>query len=510
MTRVQLILATASLLPFASFGCGASGGMNGPPATTGTGGTVAPGTGGTSGGGTGGTSGGGTGGISGGGTGGSPGTGGRVTDGGAADGGDLPMGNCTFTVSTNQVSAKMATVGVVEWSVAGEAPTSAKIVYQLKNAGATVLNTGGEAPVNLTRPNFHTLLLGLKQAQDYTFHIEATRGGSRCVSPDYTLPKTGTLAGAPKITANVMAAAKRARGFILAGTGISGVAAAAIIIDSDGEIVWSAPAPNSVTRVQMDYEGDNVWMMANNVQNSGGEMRYLSLDGQQGQQNIAGLTASHHDFTVMPGGKVVAMVWVSSGRDPESNLVIRTPDGKLTTAFRIGANLYASSTFHCNAIHYLPADDSFTISDRNPNLVIKVSAAGALKWQIGGSCTNAPAGNRCSPQTWKVNHGHHLLDDGTFLIFNNGTAGNSHVWEFKVNATDTTLNAMLVKDYTGTSTSMVLGDVQRLPNGNTLIMYSTSNVMVEVDPTWNVVQTLSGAGGYATFRTTMYGPPERL
>ena len=97
----------------------------------------------------------------------------------------------SFAVSKNAVSATMATVGVVEWSLAGAQPSSAKIVYRLEAAAASVSNRGGEAPVDLGKPNHRTLLLGLKQSRDYRFHIEATRDGQTCRSSDYALPTTG-------------------------------------------------------------------------------------------------------------------------------------------------------------------------------------------------------------------------------------------------------------------------------------------------------------------------------
>jgi hypothetical protein len=410
----------------------------------------------------------------------------------------------------------MATVGVVEWSVSGATPTDAKIVYEMDGATADTLNSGGEAPVDLAESNYRTLLLGLKQNSNYSFKIQATVGGTQCTSESFTLPQTGTLAGAPNFSLSVANAAAREPGFIIGSTGLSGGGgggggASAYIIDADGDIVWAMSAPAQSSRALMDYEGKNMWMMALNVQNTAGEMRYVSMDGQDGQNNVTGFSKAHHDFTVMPGGKIATMSWIGSGMDPESELTIRSPDGTVETPFKIGSNLYSSNSFHCNAIHYIPADDSFTISDRNPNLYVKVSSSGDVQWQLGGNCSGAPVGAaKCSSQSWNVNHGHHLLDDGTFLLFNNGNGGNSHIFEFDVTASDSAMTATLVKDYTGSSSSMVLGDVQRLPGGNTLISYSTSGKIIEVDSSWQVVQTFTGSVGYASWRPTLYGPPARL
>ena len=240
--------------------------------------------------------------------------------GGLADGGHDATSDatsCQFTVSKNEVSSQIPTVGVVEWSLAGAPPSSAKIVYTLKNAAASLLNQGGEAPVSLGNANYRTLLLGLKQSKDYAFHIEASRGGSTCVSPDYALPTTGVLANAPNVTVNPAQPEMREPGFIVTSSGTF-VPDSAFIIDADGEIVWYFPGPVDTARAQMDYEGNNMWMIALNVLNEDGEMRYVSMDGAESYLNVPGLEDAHHDFTVMPGGKVAALVWsVPGDRCPE-------------------------------------------------------------------------------------------------------------------------------------------------------------------------------------------------
>jgi hypothetical protein len=69
-----------------------------------------------------------------------------------------------------------------------------------------------------------------------------------------------------------------------------------------------------------------------------------------------------------------------------------------------------------------------------------------------------------------------------------------------------------VWSYDGGLTSAVLGDVRRLPNGNTLVAYSTSGVIHEVNAAGALVQTLTwplgGAFGYVEHRPTLYGPSQ--
>jgi Arylsulfotransferase (ASST) len=431
--------------------------------------------------------------------------------GGAAsvDGGGGAIG-CAFTVTTNEISSQIPTVGVVEWSLTGAPPSSAKIVYALSDADPSLLNQGGEAPVELANANYRTLLLGLKQSKDYTFHIEASRGGATCLSADYALPTTGSLANAPSVTLNVAQPGAREPGFIVTSSGTS-VPDSAYIIDADGEMVWFFPGPLNTCRAQMDYEGNTMWMITCNPINEMGELRSVSMDGVEVSMNVPGFDGAHHDLTVMPGGRVAALVWTTPDNEPPSDLVIRTPDGQTTTAFTIGSNLYLSDLFHANAVHYLPSDDSFTVADRDANVVVKVSSAGVPQWQLGGVCDGAPTGTHCSPQSWLVNHGHHLLDDGTLVLFNNTeTAYDAHVLEFQVDDTASGLAATMVRDYAGTAVSATLGDVQRLPGGNTLVTYSEAGQIVELDASWNVVQTFTVRVGYSNWRPTLYGPPLRL
>ena len=422
---------------------------------------------------------------------------------------------CAFTISKNEVSAQIPTVGVVEWSLDGAPPASAKIVYTLNHAAGAILNRGGEAPVDLDRtnhPTLRTLLLGLKPSSDYTFHVEAMRDGQTCVSPDYALPTTGRFATSPPVTVNVSQPDARQPGFIVTSSGTS-VPDSAFIIDADGEVVWYREGPLNTTRALMDYEGDNMWMIALNLLNEGGEMRVVSMDGQQEQRDVPGLELAHHDFTVMPGGKVAALVWRTPGVEVESDLVIRSPDGTVSSPFTIGGNLYRSDTYHANAIHHISSDGDggFTIADRNPNVVVKVSATGTPEWQLGGVCADAPAGaDHCAAQSWQIAHGHHLLEDGTFVLFNNaGDDTPAHVFDYRLDDAPNAFTATLVKDYAGTASSNTLGDVQRLPGGNTLVTYSSDGKIVELDPSWKEVQTFSVRVGYTSWRPTLYGPPAR-
>jgi hypothetical protein len=505
-------------------GAAGSGGRSGSERTTGSGGAPASGGAAASGGrtGTGGRIG--TGGSTG--SGGAGGTGGMASTGGTgpagettATGGTTSAGSCSISITSGAMSSKMPTVGVVEWTTTLSNASSAQIVYTLNNADAGILNKGGTAPVNLKNTSYRTLLLGLKPSSTYTFHVEATSSsGTTCKSADSTLT-TGTLSGAPTVTRTATKPQAQANGFIVACGGIhGGNGVGGFILDADGTVVWYSAGPKQCSRAHMDYEGVNMWMLSLNVGNSGGEMRFVSMDGQNSKTQVGGLTTGHHDFTVLPG-KIAAMAWAASGADPESNLVEMASDGSgsPTTMFKIGSNLYVggtsmtgggSNTYHANYILYHPTDDSYTIADRNPNVVVKVKHDGTPVWQIGGNCTSAKA-PKCASGTWQVNHGHDFDGAGNMLIFNNGRSGSAHVLELKVTETTSAISFTTVKDFTPGGASTSMGDVQFLPNGNMLLTVSSDGFLYEVDSSWGTVQKLTTGLGYAEWRESLYGPPSR-
>lgn len=445
-------------------------------------------------------------------------TGGSPEMSGGAPSDPVTSGDCTFEVSS-EVSDVIATVGIVNWSTDLPDLTSASIEFAPQDGGDPLT-----APVDLEDREgdaFRTLLLGMKQGRTYDFRIMATSATTSCSSESYSIT-TGMLAGAPQVSREGMNANASVGGFIVTSSGlsfgmgiggISGVGGGGgggpnvFIIDADGDVVWAVVGPNSASRAHMSYDGKRMWMMELNVENSGGEMRWVTMDGKD-SESVAGLAAAHHDFCIRPDNGVSTMLWDGGGRDPVSYLAEWYPDGRIENIVRIDENIYRSSTYHSNAIHYYPDDGSYTISDRNPNLFVKVSGTGQVLWQFGGDCSNAPA-PKCASGNWQVNHGHDLTEDGRFVFFNNGLMGASTIFDYKLTETANGLTAEMVDSHSD-STSMVLGDVQALPNGGMLVTYSNSGIIDELDASGNRVQRLTASAfGYSDWRPTLYGPPVR-
>lgn len=449
-------------------------------------------------------------------------TGGSVTSTGVGGGSSMgatvgttgSSGNCGITVDSYDLSTAIATVGVVSWS-ATSTIDSANIEFGPSDGGFTM-----SAPVDLAEPGYRTLLLGMKGQKEYSFRVVAMSGGQTCTSETYSLTTGPVDNSVPNISHQTQNAGMATKtGFIVLSAGLGGFGgpggpggggsgAPAFIIDMDGDPVWWAPAPASCSRARMDWEGKNMWMMELNVDRGGGEMRKVAMDGTGAENNIQGLNNSHHDFTVLPGGIIATVSWGSGGGgEPPSDLIERAPDGTITKVATLDQNFYnpGGQGFHANSILWHEADQSYTVSDRYPNLYIKLTRTGQLVWQFGGQ-NPVDQSKFISGGSWSVNHGHHLLDNGNLIVFSNGNGGQSPVIEF---ALDTqSMTATEVWRYTG-GTSNVLGDVQRLDNGNTFVTYSVSGVIQEVNGQSVLQSYTTDSLGYAMYRPTLYGPPPK-
>jgi len=224
------------------------------------------------------------------------------------------------------------------------------------------------------------------------------------------------------------------------------------------------------------------------------------------------LDTSHHDFTVTPNGVAYLSKQGSSGtnnqdcdaiwqmsNDGTGNVVVYDLWNALAD-FESDSEL--GELCHANSIDYLEASDSFTVSDLYRDTIVKVSAAGALQWVFGGTASDF------SGTDWNKQHGHHLFADNQILIFVNEDSAPSHAIGYMLDTGAMTATPNF--NYDPSANSRQMGDIQRLPDGNTLVTASVSGEMHLVDPAQQLIRSFSAQGfGYAEFRTSLYGPPTR-
>ncbi|HEX5100294.1 MAG TPA: hypothetical protein VFV94_12380 [Polyangiaceae bacterium] len=406
---------------------------------------------------------------------------------GAGGAGQPPTVNgALFTVTSKLASAMDAkaptTVGIVTWSVMTVMVKSAYIEFGLDT------KYGMQAPVDLTQMDYRTLLLGMKPMKTYHFRVVASDGTAETASDDYTI-ETGAATTAVKIGGfSVKQEMGRERGFIVTSYWAGSGSSVAFILDADGDIVWAYDTGMSggIARARMSYDGQNLWAVT--ADNGGQSIRRVGMDGMNAQTYSS--TKSSHDIAAVKGGTMAYLDYSVSCND------ITEIDPSGTTKKIFTASGVFGNQCHGNAVRYSEAEDEYTYSVVDKD-VIRVSRAGEKLWSLASTVSG---GN----SSWGgVNHGHHLLKDSILIFANKGASGGSAMIEYD-------FTGKKLSSYDG-ATSANLGDVQRLPGGNTLVDFSNADVMQEVDSKGTVLVEITGPGsmnrfGYATWRPTLYGP----
>lgn len=412
------------------------------------------------------------------------------------------------------ISNAIGTVGIVEWSLDRAPLSAARIEFGLDT------NYGVSAPVALSAVNFRTLLLGLKPGCTYHFRIRAVVEDTLFLSDDYTIETRGASTSLTRISVNTPMPEHQAGGYTISsffgGSGGNGETTV-FILDRDGAYVWwySFTALDVISRARMSADGNYMLAGTLNVRDQGaGAIYQISMDGLR--TAVINLPNRHHDFTVLPDGTIAYIEFETDGTGKCDRIMERSPAGETRVVYAIRDDFSSLATgeewCHSNAIHYDVETDAYFLSVLHQNMIIKVNrTSGALEWTLGGELSDFAGAS------WNRQHGHCKLENGNIILFNNniniGSFGaGSLVLELAVD--ESTHRAVEIWRYDGDADSSTLGDVQRLPNGNTLVTYSNSGLMHEVNGATQLVQSFAWASGgglsYADRRMRLYGAPDHF
>ena len=402
--------------------------------------------------------------------------------------GDADANPALFTVDAQPASDVDAnapgTVGIVTWSVASGTVSEAHIDFGLDTG------YGMTAPVDLAEAGYRTLLLGMKPSRTYHFKVAATVDGAAVSSGDYTI-ETGPGTNLATLSSfDVIDESSRERGFIVteyyqSSVGGGGQGGSIVfIIDPDGEIVWwYQSSTNSLARARMSADGKHMWMVVSGL--SGASLERVTMDTLDAQSyNVS----ASHDITPVSGS---SMAFLEYGESDCDSIYEIDDDGTTREIFE--SSDYLSNSCHGNALRYSAAEDVYTFSDHMTGVFI-VNRDGSLDWRL----TDLVGSNN----TWGgAQHGHHLLDDSILIFANNGGSGGAAAIEYNLSS-----GSEQMRYAPGVSTSN-LGDVQRLPGGNTLVTFSTAAKIHEIDASGNPVLTIETGNtvGYSMWRASLYG-----
>jgi len=398
-------------------------------------------------------------------------------------------------------------------------PTSAKVDFGLTT------DYGMTAPVDLKADMYKTLLLGMKASKMYHYRITASGSGGDCVSPDYTIMTGALTNGLPKIQLSPATASATGLfgGFLITGQYVQGAGASgspAYILDADGDFVWWYNIGSDVTGARMSFDGTHMWINGANVPSGTVHVHRVSMDGMVDEDLSSKFGGQNHQLTVLPDETVAFYGYGSNGCDDIKEYSPAT--GMTKTIVNAMTAHGGTGMCHLNNIQYWKADDSYVFSDLDNVCLTKIDRTGKTIWIANG--INGIK-STFTGDTWAGGeHGIHLLAADDFIIFNNnsrgggvgasgGTGDGSIAMEMKLDLSGKTMMKKWSYKASPGVQNDVMGDVQRMPNGNTIVGFSTKGVLHEVDANSKLLQTLTwplGASfGYIEKRASLYGPPPK-
>jgi hypothetical protein len=277
---------------------------------------------------------------------------------------------------------------------------------------------------------------------------------------------------------------------------------------------------------RMSYDGTHMWINSVNVASAmmGGSpmgaalVHRVAMDGTDDQDLSSKFAGLNHQLTVLPDETVAYYGYSSNGCD---DIKEYSPSGTTKTIVNSGTAQGGASACHVNNVQYA-TDDTLIFSDLDNQVVVKVNRKdGSTLWMLNGG--KSPL----SGVTWKGSeHGIYVMDPNQILIFNNnssalsgsfgsagGTGDGSIVLQLKIDPAAKKVSTVWTYKGPANLQNDIMGDIQRLPNGNTIIGYSTKGAVQEVDKDGKVLSDwtfpLGGQFGYIEKRATLYGPPPR-
>jgi hypothetical protein len=275
-----------------------------------------------------------------------------------------------------------------------------------------------------------------------------------------------------------------------------------------------------VTGVVMDYAGTHMWINNHPPNLVDAKVHRVTMDGLTAQDLSSQFVELSHQLTVLPD-ETVAFYAADSGTQGCSDIK-EWKNGTVRTIVNSQTALGTTGMCHVNNIQYSGFDDTLVFSDHIHCSVAKVKRSdGSVVWILNGA-TKTFAGD-----TWLGSeHGIHVLGLDDFLIFNNnsrsvagttiaasmGTGDGSGSLEIKLDLNAKTVTKIWSYKASGIAYQTdIMGDLQRLPNGNIVIAFGGKGIIQEIKPDGTVLQEMRTTTnfGYIQKRASLYGPPPR-
>ncbi len=160
---------------------------------------------------------------------------------------------------------------------------------------------------------------------------------------------------------------------------------------------------------------------------------------------------------------------------------------------------------HCNALKY-DHDGNILVSSRHFDSITKINRqTGQVMWRLGGVANDFTFTNDTG---FALQHDIRRLPNGHITLFDNGTPVRGYSWAVEYDLDEAAHLITRTWEYTG-PWSFCCGNVQRLPNGNTLINFAVPGVIREVTPNGSIVFEAILTSPAMTYRAFRF-PASRL
>lgn len=367
-------------------------------------------------------------------------------------GGGLPevLSGPDLTLNPNQVTPLAALL-----ELETDVPTRVRVVL---DDGSTVRvdHLSGMASLH------ERAVLGMYPQTNYTvtIEIETVDGVARRLSPSLQLTTPPLPAGFPLPDVLISDPSRIEPGVVLYPIS-SGLGPLLVALDQAGKVVWYMEGPNAVTGDLRRIKSGNLLGL---VRGSALEIDMLGNVVQQwASQSASSVPASairvaagtfHHEIFELPSGNFVTLSregrsitdYPSSDTDPLAPRITATisgdvvvefqPDGTVVSQWslldvldprRIGYDATPTDWSHGNAVIHDPRDESFIVSLRHQDCLVKIDRfSGDLVWILGTPDNWGPPWDAARLQgdasvEWPYHqHAPMITQAGDLLLFDNG------------------------------------------------------------------------------------------
>jgi len=443
------------------------------------------------------------------------------SDPGLAD--DDTVGDAPLIEVEAQLSEIVPTVFSVRWTVDAEEAESGWVEYGADETYGNIWPGTADGAAD-----FKAALAGFKPSTTVHFRAVAVVDGVEVHGGDESLA-TGALPvdlPVPSVATHDPPAATG--GYLV--TSVNTDEPSVVILDADGDVVWWYTPDDSwnllfISRASLGLDrGSVLYLSTPDVVQEGDHQNQwiveVSIDGVV--RHALQVEDAHHDFLELSDGSLAVLEadfqMVGDLQVKGDRLVEHSPDGSKREVFSAWDHLTyapddegehpADEWTHVNAVDLDEEAGVYYLSAHHLDSILKIDRdTGELLWQAGGDDSNfALSGGSTDLFQWQ--HQFELVDGG-ILVFDNGTSGdmNSRVVQYDLDEDAQMAEQVWEFEPDPTLWIYCLGDVSRLPNGNTLITWGTSGRIEEVTPEGETVLQIDlplGAGfGYTSWSASL-------